>query len=138
MFGLKKSSNPEEELPLPPSTEDILEDLKKAGPDDVVFTTNIGDLSANLDQASRSFHFQFQCLRLTAASAAQATTGGTPAVRAATSQTNQRLSSSKNRAQIKPCKKEVLKNVNLLKKLNFKKSYKKVPLEKHTWISATV
>jgi len=58
MFGLKKSSNPEEELPLPPSTEDILEDLKKAGPDDVVFTTNIGDLSANLDQASRSFQLQ--------------------------------------------------------------------------------
>lgn len=58
MFGLKKSSNPEEELPLPPSTEDILEDLRKAGPDDVVFTTNIGDLSANLDQASRSFQLQ--------------------------------------------------------------------------------
>ena len=58
MFGLKKSSNPEETLPIPPSSEDILEDLNKAGPDDVVFTTNISDLSVNLDQASR--HFQLQ------------------------------------------------------------------------------
>jgi len=58
MFGLKKSSNPEETLPNPPSTEDILEDLNKAGPDDVVFTTNIADLSANLDQASRNFQLQ--------------------------------------------------------------------------------
>ena len=58
MFGLKKSSNSEETLPIPPSSEDILEDLNKAGPDDVVFATNIADLSANLDQASR--HFQLQ------------------------------------------------------------------------------
>ena len=58
MFGLKKSSNSEETLPIPPSCEDILEDLNKAGPDDVVFATNIADLSANLDQASR--HFQLQ------------------------------------------------------------------------------
>lgn len=58
MFGLKKSSNPEETLPNPPSTEDILEDLNKAGPDDVVFTTNIADLSANLDQTSRNFQLQ--------------------------------------------------------------------------------
>ena len=58
MFGLKKSSNSEETLPIPPSSEDILEDLNKAGPDDVVFTTNISDLSVNLDQASR--HFQLQ------------------------------------------------------------------------------
>ena len=58
MFGLKKSSNPEETLPIPPSSEDILEDLNKAGPDDVVFATNIADLSVNLDQASR--HFQLQ------------------------------------------------------------------------------
>ena len=57
MFG-KKSSRPEEELPLPPTTEEILEDLQKAGPDDVVFTTNIGDLSANLDSASRNFQLQ--------------------------------------------------------------------------------
>ena len=58
MFGFKKSSNSEETLPIPPSSEDILEDLNKAGPDDVVFTTNISDLSVNLDQASR--HFQLQ------------------------------------------------------------------------------
>ena len=58
MFGLKKSSNSEETLPIPPSSEEILEDLNKAGPDDVVFTTNISDLSVNLDQASR--HFQLQ------------------------------------------------------------------------------
>ena len=58
MFGLKKSSNSEETLPIPPSSEDILEDLNKAGPDDVVFTTTISDLSVNLDQASR--HFQLQ------------------------------------------------------------------------------
>ena len=58
MFGLKKSSNPEETFPIPPSSEDILEDLNKAGPDDVVFATNIADLSVNLDQASR--HFQLQ------------------------------------------------------------------------------
>ena len=58
MFGLKKSSNFEETLPIPPSSEDILEDLNKAGPDDVVFTTKISDLSVNLDQASR--HFQLQ------------------------------------------------------------------------------
>ena len=58
MFGLKKSSNSEETLPIPPSSEDILEDLNKAGPDDVVFATNIADLSVNLDQASR--HFQLQ------------------------------------------------------------------------------
>ena len=73
MFGLKKSSNPEETLPNPPSTEDILEDLNKAGPDDVVFTTNIADLSANLDQTSRNFQLQKrfqvinspQCLKIT-------------------------------------------------------------------------
>ena len=74
MFGLKKSSNPEETLPNPPSTEDILEDLNKAGPDDVVFTTNIADLSANLDQASRNFQLQkrfqvinslAQCMKIT-------------------------------------------------------------------------
>jgi len=40
MFG--KKSSPEQELPLPPNTEEILEDLQKAEPDDVVFTTNIG------------------------------------------------------------------------------------------------
>ena len=56
MFGIK--SKTEEELPEPPKTEEILEDLQKAGPDDVVFTTNIGDLSANLDSASRNFQLQ--------------------------------------------------------------------------------
>ena len=56
MFG--KKTSPEEELPVPPTTEEILEDLNKAGPDDVVFTTNIGDLSANLDSASRNFQLQ--------------------------------------------------------------------------------
>jgi len=56
MFG--KNSSPEQELPLPPNTEEILEDLQKAEPDDVVFTTNIGDLSANLDLASRNFQLQ--------------------------------------------------------------------------------
>ena len=58
MFGVGITKKSKEELPLPPSTQEILEDLQKAGPDDVVFTTNIGDLSANLDQASR--HFQLQ------------------------------------------------------------------------------
>ena len=47
MFGIigKKS----EELPQPPSAQDILEDLDKAGPDDVVFTIDIAqfDLETN-------------------------------------------------------------------------------------------
>ena len=50
MFG-KKSS--EIELPVPPNPEEILEDLSKAGPDDIVFTTEI---SSDLDPLPRTYN----------------------------------------------------------------------------------
>ena len=50
MFG-KKSS--EIELPAPPNPEEILEDLSKAGPDDIVFTTEI---SSDLDPLPRTYN----------------------------------------------------------------------------------
>ena len=55
MFGKKKSS--ENPLPQPPTAEEILQDLEKAGPDDVVFTTEISALSCEktLDSVPRDF-----------------------------------------------------------------------------------
>ncbi len=55
MFGLRKSS-PLDQLPEPPSAEAILEDLKNAGPDDVVFTVDVSSLSnQDLSLISRDF-----------------------------------------------------------------------------------
>ena len=50
MFGKKTS---EIELPVPPNPEEILEDLSKAGPDDIVFTTEI---SSDLDPLPRTYN----------------------------------------------------------------------------------
>ena len=50
MFGGRKSS--QLELPCPPTAQEILEDLDKAGPDDVVFTTEI---SADLEPSPHNF-----------------------------------------------------------------------------------
>ena len=50
MFGGRKSS--QLELPCPPTAQEILEDLDKAGPDDVVFTTEI---SADLEPLPHNF-----------------------------------------------------------------------------------
>ena len=60
MFG-KKSS--EIELPAPPNAEEILEDLSKAGPDDIVFTTEI---SCDLDPLPRTYNLtkRFQVRRV--------------------------------------------------------------------------
>ena len=53
MFGLRKS--PELEVPpCPPTAEEILEDLEKAGPDDVVFTTEIN--ATDLDPLPNTFN----------------------------------------------------------------------------------
>ena len=49
MFGIGKK--PTEEPPKPPTAEEILEDLEKALPDDVVFTINIAQLSADIGGA---------------------------------------------------------------------------------------
>jgi hypothetical protein len=54
MFGKK---SPAEELPQPPNAEEILDDLKRAEPDDVVFTTDIASLSSadHLEHIPRDF-----------------------------------------------------------------------------------
>ena len=53
MFGLRKS--PELEVPpCPPTAEEIIEDLEKAGPDDVVFTTEIN--ATDLDPLPHTFN----------------------------------------------------------------------------------
>ena len=57
MFGIigKKP----EELPQPPSAQDILEDLDKAGPDDVVFTIDIAQFDLeNLIVPGRNFQLK--------------------------------------------------------------------------------
>ena len=41
MFGKLKSNEHLSSLPSPPNAEQILADLEQAGPDDVVFTTDI-------------------------------------------------------------------------------------------------
>ena len=56
MFGIGKRSS--EEPPKPPTPEEILEDLEKALPDDIVFTANIAQLNADIGAEiplSRSF-----------------------------------------------------------------------------------
>ena len=54
MFG--KKAPPSEPCPLPPTAEEILQDLEKAGPDDVVFTTEISELgTADLEHVGRDF-----------------------------------------------------------------------------------
>ena len=49
MFGVigKKIS---EDLPQPPSADEILQDLEIAGPDDIVFTTDIVQLNGEIEQ----------------------------------------------------------------------------------------
>lgn len=49
MFGVigKKIT---EELPQPPSADEILQDLEIAGPDDIVFTTDIVQLNGEIEQ----------------------------------------------------------------------------------------
>ena len=49
MFGVigKKIT---EDLPQPPSAEEILQDLEIAGPDDIVFTTDIVQLNGEIEQ----------------------------------------------------------------------------------------
>jgi len=50
MFGVigKKIT---EDLPQPPSAEEILQDLEIAGPDDIVFTTDIVQLNGEIEQS---------------------------------------------------------------------------------------
>ena len=49
MFGVigKKIT---EDLPQPPSADEILQDLEIAGPDDIVFTTDIVQLNGEIEQ----------------------------------------------------------------------------------------
>ena len=53
MFGLRKSTELEVP-PCPPTAEEIIEDLQKAGPDDVVFTTEIN--ATDLDPLPNTFN----------------------------------------------------------------------------------
>ena len=53
MFGLRKSTELEVP-PCPPTAEEIIEDLEKAGPDDVVFTTEIN--ATDLDPLPNTFN----------------------------------------------------------------------------------
>ena len=63
MFGLRKSTELEVP-PCPPTAEEIIEDLEKAGPDDVVFTTEIN--ATDLDPLPNTFNLtkRFQVCRV--------------------------------------------------------------------------
>ena len=52
MFGVIGKKSQIEELPQPPSAEEILQDLEIAGPDDIVFTTDIVQLNGEIEQST--------------------------------------------------------------------------------------
>ena len=52
MFGVIGKKSQIEELPQPPSADEILQDLEIAGPDDIVFTTDIVQLNGEIEQSA--------------------------------------------------------------------------------------
>ena len=52
MFGVIGKKSQIEELPQPPSADEILQDLEIAGPDDIVFTTDIVQLNGEIEQST--------------------------------------------------------------------------------------
>ena len=52
MFGVIGKKSQIEELPQPPSADEILQDLEIAGPDDIVFTTDIVQLNGEIEHST--------------------------------------------------------------------------------------